>query len=46
VSAEAQVLGAVDHTHAAGTEPVEDAVVRDNGTNHAVSAGEAFRQAS
>ncbi len=34
VAAEAEILGAVDHAHAAGTQPIDDAVVRDNGTDH------------
>ena len=34
VPAEPQVLGAIDHAHAAGTQPVDDAVVRDNGADH------------
>ena len=50
VAAEADVLGAVDDAHAAGAEPIDDAVVRDNGTDHLepnrAMPGKAFRMAS
>ena len=34
LAAETNVLGAVDHAHAAGAEPLEDLVMADDGTNH------------
>ena len=36
LAAEADVLGAVDHAHAAGAEPLENLVMGDNGANHRV----------
>ena len=50
VAAEPEVLGAVDDAHAAGAQPIDNAVVRDNGTDHLepnrAVPGKAFRMAS
>ena len=34
VAAEAEVLAPVHHTHAASAQPIDDAVVRNDGTDH------------
>ena len=50
VATEPEVFGAVHDAHAAGAQPIDDAVVRDNGTDHLepnrAMPGKAFRMAS
>ena len=50
MAAEPEVLGAVHDAHAAGTQPINHAVMRNNGTDHLepnrAMPGKAFRMAS